>query len=154
MRYTSNWAFQKLHLPWTNDEFMSKLQPGSERTERKGTQSFLRHESTNLCRNSDANLAQNVWIGDRTNWRVGQFHKWDEHPARGVLHKRYKGARNTTNDARRAEGGRYPFVRNIQKRAIEFWKHLKESDPHAYHYKNTHISINIRISLQKPCISL
>ncbi len=31
--------------------------------------------------------------------------------------------------------GKYPLIIKIQKRAIQFWKHLKLSDPQSYHYK-------------------
>ncbi len=40
-----------------------------------------------------------------------------------------------TNNACRAELGKYPLIIKIQKRAIQFWKHLKLSDPQSYHYK-------------------
>ncbi len=43
--------------------------------------------------------------------------------------------RHTTNNACRAELGKYPLIIKIQKRAIKFWKHLKLSDPQSYHYK-------------------
>ena len=42
--------------------------------------------------------------------------------------------RKTPNNACRAELGQYPLLITIQKRAIQFWKHLKNSDPHSYHY--------------------
>ncbi len=43
--------------------------------------------------------------------------------------------RHTTNNACRAELGKYPLITKIQKRAIKFWKHLKLSNPQSYHYK-------------------
>ncbi len=43
--------------------------------------------------------------------------------------------RHTTNNACRAELGKYPLILKIQKRAIKFWKHLKLSDPQSYNYK-------------------
>ena len=43
--------------------------------------------------------------------------------------------RNTTNNACRAELGQFPLLIKIQKRAIKFWEHLKQSDPHSYQYK-------------------
>ncbi len=43
--------------------------------------------------------------------------------------------RHTTNNACRAELGKYHLITKIQKRAIQFWKHLKHSDPQSYHYK-------------------
>jgi len=33
------------------------------------------------------------------------------------------------NDEYRPTTGQYPLLLNIQKRAIQFWKHLKKSDP-------------------------
>ncbi len=65
--------------------------------------------------------------------------KWEKHPietlhaelCRNILHVH----RHTTNNACRAELGKYPLITKIQKRAIKFWKHLKLSDPQSYHYK-------------------
>ncbi len=65
--------------------------------------------------------------------------KWEKHPietlyaelCKNILHVH----RNTTNNACRAELGKYPLITKIQKRAIKFWKHLKLSDPQSYHYK-------------------
>ncbi len=65
--------------------------------------------------------------------------KWEKHPietlhaelCKNILHVH----RHTTNNACRAELGKYPLIIKIQKRAIKFWKHLKLSDPQSYHYK-------------------
>ncbi len=65
--------------------------------------------------------------------------KWEKHPietlhaelCKNILHVH----RHTTNNACRAELGKYPLITKIQKRAIKFWKHLKLSDPQSYHYK-------------------
>ena len=43
--------------------------------------------------------------------------------------------RKTPSNACRAELGQDPSLINIQKRAVKFWIHLKNSDPHSYHYK-------------------
>ncbi len=59
--------------------------------------------------------------------------KWEKHPietlhaelCKNILHVH----RHTTNNACRAELGKYPLITKIQKRAIKFWKHLKLSDP-------------------------
>ena len=68
-----------------------------------------------------------------------EFGKWDKHPIE-TLHAEFckhilKLHRNTTNNACRAELGQFPLLIKIQKRAIKFWKHLKQSDPHSYQYK-------------------
>ncbi len=65
--------------------------------------------------------------------------KWEKHPietlhaelCKNILHVH----QHTTNTACRAELGKYPIIIKIQKRAIQFWKHLKLSDPQSYHYK-------------------
>ncbi len=65
--------------------------------------------------------------------------KWEKHPietlhaelCKNILHVH----RHTTNNACRAELGKYPLITKIQKRAFKFWKHLKLSDPQSYHYK-------------------
>ncbi len=65
--------------------------------------------------------------------------KWEKHPietlhaelCKNILHVH----QHTTNNACRAELGKYPLISKIQKRAIKFWKHLKLSDPQ-------HIRIN------------
>ncbi len=65
--------------------------------------------------------------------------KWEKHPietlhaelCKNILHVH----RHTTNNACRAELGKYPLITKIQKRAIKFWKHLKLSNPQSYHYK-------------------
>ena len=43
--------------------------------------------------------------------------------------------RKTTNNACRAELGQDPLIIKTQKRAIQFWKHLKFSDLLSYHYQ-------------------
>ena len=53
-----------------------------------------------------------------------------------VLKSILKVHRCATNNACRAEWGQYPLIIKIQKSAIKFWKHLKSSDPHSYHYKD------------------
>ena len=67
------------------------------------------------------------------------FAQWDKHPTE-TLHAEFcknilRVQRKTVNNACRAELGQYPLLIKIQKRAIKFWKHLKNSDPHSYHYK-------------------
>ncbi len=65
--------------------------------------------------------------------------KWEKHPietqhaelCKKILHVH----RHTTNNACRAELGKYHLITKIQKRAIKFWKHLKLSEPQSYHYK-------------------
>ncbi len=65
--------------------------------------------------------------------------KWEKHPietlhaelCKNILHVHW----HITNNACRAELGKYPLITKIQKRAIKFWKHLKLSDPQSYHYK-------------------
>ncbi len=65
--------------------------------------------------------------------------KWEKHPietlhaelCKTILHVH----RHTTNNACRAELGKYPLIIKIQKRTIKFWKHLKLSDPQSYHNK-------------------
>ena len=42
----------------------------------------------------------------------------------------------TPNNACRAELGRYPLIIEIQKRALTFYNHLKESDTDILHNKN------------------
>ena len=67
------------------------------------------------------------------------FPQWDKHPietlhaelCKTILHVQ----RKTTNNACRAELGKYPLIIKIQKRAINFWTHLKLSDPLSYHYQ-------------------
>lgn len=76
-----------------------------------------------------------VW-GPLTNQ---EFDKWEKHPIE-TLHVEFcktilKVHRHTTNNACRAELGRYPLIINIQKRSIKFWKHLKLSDPHSLCHK-------------------
>ncbi len=43
--------------------------------------------------------------------------------------------RSTSNDARRAELGLYPLKIEIQKRCVQFWHHLHQSDPDSIQYK-------------------
>ncbi len=57
--------------------------------------------------------------------------QWENCVVENILHVH----RHTTNNACRAELGKYPLIIKIQKRAIKFWKHLKLSDPQSYHYK-------------------
>ena len=67
------------------------------------------------------------------------FTQWDKHPietlhaelCKMLLHVQ----RKATNNACRAELGKYPLIIKIQKRAINFWTHLKLSDPLSYHYQ-------------------
>uniref|UniRef100_A0A671W6R3 ribonuclease H n=1 Tax=Sparus aurata TaxID=8175 RepID=A0A671W6R3_SPAAU len=76
-----------------------------------------------------------VW-GPLTNH---DFTQWDKHPietlhaelCKILLHVQ----RKATNNACRAELGKYPLIIKIQKRAINFWTHLKLSDPLSYHYQ-------------------
>ena len=64
-----------------------------------------------------------------------EFGKWDKNPIE-TLHAEFLTLhRNTTNNACRAELGQFPLLIKIQKRAIKFWEHLKQSDPHSYQYK-------------------
>src|SRR4029434_2394645 len=39
------------------------------------------------------------------------------------------------NSACRAELGQYPLRLNIQKQALNFWSHIKTSDPRSFSYK-------------------
>ncbi len=43
--------------------------------------------------------------------------------------------RSTSNDACRAELGLYPLKIEIQKRCVQFWHHLHQSDPDSIQYK-------------------
>ncbi len=43
--------------------------------------------------------------------------------------------RSTSNDACRAELGLYPLKIEIQKRCVQFWHHLHQSDPDSVQYK-------------------
>ncbi len=43
--------------------------------------------------------------------------------------------RSTSNDACRAELGFYPLKIEIQKRCVQFWHHLHQSDPDSVQYK-------------------
>ena len=43
--------------------------------------------------------------------------------------------RNAPNNACRAELGRFPLLLPIQKRAVKFWVHLNQADPHCYQHK-------------------
>lgn len=62
-----------------------------------------------------------------------EFTKWETHPTetlhaelcKNILHVH----RHTTNNAGRAELGKYPLIMKIEKRAIKLWNHVKLSDP-------------------------
>uniref|UniRef100_A0A3B1JC70 ribonuclease H n=1 Tax=Astyanax mexicanus TaxID=7994 RepID=A0A3B1JC70_ASTMX len=59
------------------------------------------------------------------------YTRWDKHPTE-VLHAEFcrmilKVQRKTPTNACRAELGRFPLIINIQKRALNFWMHLKTS---------------------------
>src|SRR4029434_8635499 len=43
--------------------------------------------------------------------------------------------RSSHNNACRAELGQYPLLLKIQKRALNFWNHIKTSDPLFFSYK-------------------
>lgn len=63
---------------------------------------------------------------------------WDKHPIE-VLHTEFcknilHVQRNTPNNASRAQLGQYPLILTIQKRALNFWRHIKSSDPRTLHY--------------------
>ena len=67
------------------------------------------------------------------------FIKWDKHQIE-PLHAKFcrsmlKVQRKKTNNACRAELGRYPIVIKIQKRALQLYNHLKESDSNTLHNK-------------------
>ncbi|KAI4877023.1 hypothetical protein NFI96_006215, partial [Prochilodus magdalenae] len=67
------------------------------------------------------------------------FTSWDRHPTealhtefcRNILHVQ----RKVPNTACRAELGQYPLLLNIPRRALNFWKHIKSSDPQSLHYR-------------------
>ena len=64
---------------------------------------------------------------------------WDKNPVE-ILHLEFCKSilqvhRKTTNKACRAELGQLPLFIKIQKRAIKYWLHLKNSDPHSYQQK-------------------
>ncbi len=61
--------------------------------------------------------------------------KWEKHPVETLNAELCIVHRQTTNNACRAELGKYPKIIKIQKREMKFWKHLKLSDPQSYHYK-------------------
>ncbi len=67
------------------------------------------------------------------------FAQWDKHPTETLHAELCKillhVQRKATNNACRAELGKYPLIIKIQKRAINFWTHLKLSDPLSYHYQ-------------------
>ena len=74
--------------------------------------------------------------------------KWDKHQAE-TLHAELcksilRTQRKTTNNACRAELGRYPLIIKIKKRALKFYDHLKESSPDTLH----NIALNHRENLQ------
>merc|ERR1712082_102586 len=67
------------------------------------------------------------------------FSNWDKHLIE-TLHMEFcryilKVQRKTPNNACRAELGQFPLLIDIQKRAISFHRHLKNSDPSSYHYQ-------------------
>uniref|UniRef100_A0A0E9XK31 Uncharacterized protein n=1 Tax=Anguilla anguilla TaxID=7936 RepID=A0A0E9XK31_ANGAN len=67
------------------------------------------------------------------------FTQWDKYHTE-TLHEEFckillHVQRKTTSNACRAELGQYPLIQKIQKRAINFWTHLKLSDPLSYHYQ-------------------
>ncbi len=62
---------------------------------------------------------------------MSRSHQMGKTSDKNILHVH----RHTTNNACRAELGKYPLITKIQKRPIKFWKHLKLSDPQSYHYK-------------------
>ena len=74
--------------------------------------------------------------------------KWDKHQAE-TLHTELcksilRTQRKTTNNACRAELGRYPLIIKVKKRALKFYNHLKESNPDTLH----NIALNHREKLQ------
>ena len=74
--------------------------------------------------------------------------KWDKHQAE-TLHTELcksilRTQRKTTNNACRAELGRYPLIIKVKKRALKFYNHLKESNPDTLH----NIALNHRENLQ------
>ena len=76
-----------------------------------------------------------VW-GPLVNNDISQ---WDKHPIE-TLHAEFckiilHVQRKTTNNACRAELGEYPLLIKINQRAINFWTHLKLSDPLSYKYQ-------------------
>ena len=65
--------------------------------------------------------------------------KWDKH-AIEILHTQFcksilQVQRKAPNSACRAELGQYPLILKIQKRALNFWNHIKTSDPLSFSYK-------------------
>ena len=66
-----------------------------------------------------------------------EFEKWDKHQTE-TLHAELcksilRTQRKTTNNACRAELGRYPLIIKVKKRALKFYNHLKESNPDTLH---------------------
>ena len=75
--------------------------------------------------------------------------KWDKHQTE-TLHTELcksilRTQRKTTNNACRAELGRYPLIIKIKKRAFKFHDHLKESNPDTFH----NIALNHGENLQE-----
>ena len=68
--------------------------------------------------------------------------KWNKHPIE-ILHAEIwksilRVQRRTSSSACRAELGQYPLMLNIQKQALNFWNHVKTSDPLSFSYKALH----------------
>ena len=67
------------------------------------------------------------------------FIKWDKHHIETLHAEFYKSIlkvqRKTPNNACRSELGRCPIAIKIQKRALQLYNHLKESDSNTLHNK-------------------
>ncbi|MEE6528254.1 hypothetical protein FKM82_030350 [Ascaphus truei] len=77
--------------------------------------------------------------------------KWDTSPTE-ILHLEFckhllQVHRSTSNNACRAELGRFPLLLTVQKRALTFWAHLNTSHPQSYCYR----AMRSQDLLTKPC---
>ena len=82
-----------------------------------------------------------------------EFEKWDKHQTE-TLHSELcksilRTQRKTTNNACRAELGRYPLIIKVKKRALKFYNHLKESNTDTFH----NIALNHIENLQGTSLS-
>ncbi len=70
---------------------------------------------------------------------VIHFQNWDKTSIEKLQLEMIKNIlgvhRSTSNDACRAELGFYPLKIEIQKRCVQFWHHLHQSDPDSVQYK-------------------
>ncbi len=87
----------------------------------------------------DATIKQILLYGSEIWGPVINVQNWDKTSIEKLQLEMIKNIlgvhRSTSNDACRAELGFYPLKIEIQKRCVQFWHHLHQSDPDSIQYK-------------------